>query len=76
MFTTGRFPFKYGQCVYNLPGGGVIVLNQDRMASFSRQDGYSIGQDGKCNNKPIEIHDRTFSWWMAPQSRYRVVEGW
>ena len=26
----------------------VLVLNHDRPASASRQDGYSIGQDGKC----------------------------
>ena len=32
-----------------LSGGGVLVNNHNRTASFSRQDGYSIGQDRKCD---------------------------
>ena len=35
--------------VDGLSGGGVLALNQDRTASSSRQDIYSIGQDRKCN---------------------------
>ena len=35
-------------CVHRLSDGGVLVLNQDTTASFSRQDNNSIGQDGKC----------------------------
>ena len=35
--------------VASLSGCGVLVLNQDKTASYSRQDVYSIGQDGKCN---------------------------
>ena len=35
--------------VDSLSEGGVLVLNQDTMASFFKQDGYSLGQDGKCN---------------------------
>ena len=29
-------------------GGGVQVLNHDRPGSAFRQDGYNIGQGGKC----------------------------
>ena len=35
--------------VYGLSGGGVLLLNHDRMASFSRQEGNTTEQDGKCN---------------------------
>ena len=59
-------------CVDGLSGGGVPVLNQDRMASFSRQGGNSIGQDGKCDRQAIEIQDKTVSRWAEPSSRYRV----
>ena len=34
-----------------LSGGGVVVQNQDRMARFSRQDGYSTVEDGNCNRQ-------------------------
>ena len=34
------------------------MLNQDRMASFPRQDGNSILQDRRCNRHTVEIHDR------------------
>ena len=61
--------------VYGLSGGGVLVLNQDRMASFSRQDGNSIGQDQKYNCQVVEIHNRTVSRWVKPRSGYRVLEG-
>ena len=33
--------------VASLSGDGVLVLKQDRRGSFSRQDGYIVGQDGK-----------------------------
>ena len=50
---------EWSVCVVSLLGGGVLVLKHDRMASFSRQDGNSIGQDGKCNRQAVEIHDGT-----------------
>ena len=53
--------------VVSLSGGGVLVLNQDRTASFSRQDGNSVGQDGKCNRQAVEIHDRMVYRWVEPQ---------
>ena len=53
-----------------------MVLEQDRMGSFSRQDGNNVGQDGKCNRKAIEIHNRTVSRWADPKSGYRVEDGW
>ena len=62
-------------CVHCLSGGGVLVLNQDRMAGFSRKDSNSIGQDEKCDQQAIDIHNRMVSRWVEPQSRYRVVEG-
>ena len=40
---------------------GVLIHNQDRVASFSRQDGNSIGQDGKCNRQAVEIQNRMIS---------------
>ena len=58
-----------------LSGGGVLVLNQKRMANFSKQDGYSIRQDEKCNQQALEIHKRMVSRWAGPQSGYRAVEG-
>ena len=39
------------------------------------QDGYSIGQDGKCNQQAIKIQDRTVSRWLEPQSGYKVMKG-
>ena len=57
--------------VYCLSGGGVLVLNHDRMASFSRQDGNIIGQDEKSDRQAVEIHNRT----VEPRSGYRVIEG-
>ena len=41
------------------PGSGVLVLNHDRPASASRQEGYSKGQDWKCVRQVVETHDRT-----------------
>ena len=35
--------------VAGLSGGGVLGLKQDRTGSFSSEDGYSVGQDWKCN---------------------------
>ena len=61
--------------VDGLSGGGVLVLNQDMTTSSSRQDGNIIVQNGKCNQQAIEIHNRTVSSLVEPQSRYRVVEG-
>ena len=58
-----------------LSGGGVQALNQDKTESFSRQDGSSIRQDGKCDQQAVEIHDRTVSRWAKPRSGYRHVEG-
>ena len=53
MLTTGGFAFKYGQLVFiGLSGGGVLLLNQDRMASFSRQEYTSTEQDGSVTDKP------------------------
>ena len=42
-----------------LSEGGVLVFNDDRTTSYSRQDSNSMGQDGKCDQQAIEIHDRT-----------------
>ena len=39
--------------VAGLCGDGVLVLNQDRMASFSRQESNSVGQDRKCNQQVV-----------------------
>ena len=41
----------------NLSEGGVLLVNQDRMASFSRQDSNSIGQDGKCLTSKTKVFD-------------------
>ena len=60
--------------VAGLSGGGVLVFNQDRRRGFSRQDGNSVGQDGKYNQQAVEIQHRTVSRWAEPQSRCRVVE--
>ena len=46
--------------------GGVQVLKHERLGSSSRQDGCGIGQEGKCNQQAIEIHDRTVSKWTEP----------
>ena len=62
--------------VASLSGGGGLVINHDRTASFSRQDSNSIGQDGKCNRQAVKIHDRMVSRWAETQSGYRVMEGW
>ena len=40
MSTTGLFAFK-SVSVDGLSGGGVLVINQDRMASLSKQYGHS-----------------------------------
>ena len=61
--------------VAGLSGGGVLELNQDRMASFSRQGDNSFGQDWKRNRQAIEIHDRKVSKWTETKSGYRVMEG-
>ena len=58
-------------CVDGLSGGGVLELNQDRMAHSFRQDGNSTGQDGKCNGQAV---NRMLSRWAGPQSGYRVLE--
>ena len=34
--------------VYGLLGGGDLVLNHNKVESFSRPNGCSIGQDGEC----------------------------
>ena len=62
-------------CVYRLSGGGVLVLNHDRLGSSSRQDNNIIGQVGKCDQQAIEIHNRIVSGWVEPRSGYRVREG-
>ena len=62
-------------CVAGLSGGRVLVLWQDRRASSSRQDGNSIGQDGKCNRQAIYIHNRTVSRWAESKSEQRVGVG-
>ena len=62
--------------VASLPGGDALVLKQDRTGSFSRQDGYSVGQDGKNNQQAVEIHARTASRRAEPQYGCRFVEGW
>ena len=59
--------------VAGLSGGGILVLNQDRTGSFSRQDGNSVGQDGKCNRQTVKIYNRTVSRWAEPQSGCRVL---
>ena len=64
MFTTGWFQVRLVS-VASLSGGGVLVPNQDRMGSFSRQNRNSVGQDGKHNKQAIEIH-RTVSRWAEP----------
>ena len=60
-------------CVYGLYGGEVLVLNQNRTAIFSRQDGYSIGQDGTCNQQVIEICERLVSRWVGPLSGFGEI---
>ena len=62
-------------CMYGLLGDGILVVNYDRLGSSSRQDSNSIGQDGKCDQQAVEIHDRTVFRWVEPRSGYRVVEG-
>ena len=74
MFVTVCFQV-WPVCVDGLSGGGVLVLDQDRMASFSRQDDNSVGQEGNCNQQAIKIHNRTVSRGTEPQTRYRVMEG-
>ena len=77
--TTWRHPIYDGLvsfqvwsvCVYTLLGGGVKVLNHDRSGSSSRQDGNSTGQDEKCDQQTVEIHNRR----EEPRSGYRVMEG-
>ena len=49
--------------MYSLSRGGVLVLNCDRPGSSFRQYGNSIGQDKKCDQQVIKIHDRMFSRW-------------
>ena len=51
------------------------MLTQYRTACFSRQDGNSVGQDGKCNQQTVKIHDRMVSRWSEPRFGYRVMEG-
>ena len=36
----------------------VLVFNDNRLGSSSRQDGNNIGQDRKFNQQAVEIHDR------------------
>ena len=43
--------------VDRLSGGGVLALNQDRTATFSRYDGNSTGKDGNCNRQAVQIHN-------------------
>ena len=40
---------EWSVSVASLSGDGVLVLNQDRTSSFSRQDVNSEGQDRKCD---------------------------
>ena len=44
--------------MFGLSGGCVQVLNYNGPASDFRQDGNSIGQDGKCGRQAVETHDR------------------
>ena len=62
--------------VAGLSRGGVLVLTHHRTARFSRLDGNSAVQDGKCNQEAIEIHDRMVSRRAEPQSGRKVMEGW
>ena len=66
---------EYTSCMYGLSGGGVLVLNQERTASFARQDSNNIEQDGICNQQAVDIHYRMVSRWVEPRSGYRVMEG-
>ena len=50
-------------CVCGLSKSGVQVLNHNRSASASRQDSYSIGQDGKCVQQAVETHNRMVTRW-------------
>ena len=59
--------------MYGLSGGVVLVLNHDRPAISSREEDQSIGQDGKCDQQTVEIHNRTVLRWGEPRSGYRVV---
>ena len=63
-------------CVESLLGGGVQVINRDRPGNFSSQDGYSVGQNGKCVRQAVETHYRMFSRCAEPKSGYRVEIGW
>ena len=47
----------YTSCVYGLSGGGVLVLNQERTASFARQGSNNIEQDGICNQQGRPLQD-------------------
>ena len=47
MFMTSQFPFKYSWFVSTACGKWCLGTNHNRPASGPRQDGYSIGQDGK-----------------------------
>ena len=64
---TGKLPVLMGsdqvRSVMFLSGGGILVLNQDRTGSFSKQNISSVGQDGNCNRQAIETHDRMVSRW-------------
>ena len=60
MFTTG------------LSGGGVQVLNNDRSGSASKQDSYSIGQDGKCVQQAIETQDG----FQVGRAKVRIQSQW
>ena len=77
MFMTGLFVFRYGQLMLMACLEVEFwYLTKKGTESSSRQDAKSIGQDGKCNLQAIEIHDRTVSRWVEPQSGYGVMVGW
>ena len=74
MITTGWFSFKYSQFVWTAClKVESCSLTKAGWQVFLRQDGYSIGQDGKCNQQAIEIHDRMVSRWAESKSGYRVM---
>ena len=54
MFTKGPVTFQVRLVsVDSVSLGGVLLLNHYRMASSSREDGNSIGQDRKCDRQAI-----------------------
>ena len=74
MLTNGQFPFMYGQVMW-MACCELEFRYLTRTGWEVLPDGYSIGQNRKCDRQVIEIHNRMVSRRAEPRSGYRVVEG-